>query len=221
VRRRELVDDALALARRSGDAPVRRFDDAWLLAADVALQGRQVGLPDTERLVGTLRGAIVMLREDPPTPEAEAALEVLPRLLASQPRSLYEATAARLLVALGRPVEAGLELQRALPRVLAYAPACCDGRRVAEYRTLPAPRQSASVRPMSRGHGALGRCVDATGICRLGSACRPPRTGGTGTHLPGGHPAVGDTGRWPPRDRRAPRTARPSSRGDLSNGIVG
>jgi hypothetical protein len=110
----------MVVSRHAMLATIRgRFDDAWVLVADVALQGRQVGLPDTERLVGTLRGAIAMLREDPPTPEAEAALEVLRAFSRRSPGHLYEATAARLLVALGRPVEAGLELQRAMPRVLA------------------------------------------------------------------------------------------------------
>ena len=96
-----------------------QFDDALALIEQVAEQGRRVGLADTGRLVATVRGMIVMLREDPSAAEAVSGLDELRALARRHPGHLYESTAARLLVALGRVPEAGLELQRALPAVLA------------------------------------------------------------------------------------------------------
>jgi hypothetical protein len=96
-----------------------RFGDAQALAEQVAEQGRRVGLADTDRLVGTVWWAIVALRGNPPTAEAEAGLAELRAFSRRSPGHLYEATTARFLVALGRVAEAGLELERALPRVLA------------------------------------------------------------------------------------------------------
>jgi hypothetical protein len=110
----------MVVSRHAMLATIRgRFDEALRLIAQVAEQGRHVGLSDTERLVATLRGAVALLREEPPTPEAEAALEVLRAFARRSPGHLYEATAARLLVSLRRTPEAGLELQRSLPLVLA------------------------------------------------------------------------------------------------------
>ncbi|MDX6367002.1 MAG: hypothetical protein QOK30_2078 [Nocardioidaceae bacterium] len=110
----------IVVSRHAMLATIRgRFDDASRLVVQVAEQGRHVGLSDTERLVGTLRGAIALLRGGSPTQEAEAALEVLRAFARRHPGHLYEATAARLLISLGRTSEAGLELQRALPLVLA------------------------------------------------------------------------------------------------------
>ena len=106
-------------ARHAGGdpRPVRRCRSA--LIEQVAEQGRRAGLADTDRLVGTVRWAMVVLRGDPPAAGAEAGLEQLRAFSRRSPGHLYDATAARLLVALGRAAEAGLELQRALPGVLA------------------------------------------------------------------------------------------------------
>jgi hypothetical protein len=110
----------MVMSRHAMLAAVRgRFDDAQALIAQVAEEGRRVGLADTGRLVATVQGMIVMLREDPPAAEARTGLEELRALARRHPGHLYEATAARLLAALGRVPEAGLELQRALPAVLA------------------------------------------------------------------------------------------------------
>ncbi|GAA1310030.1 AAA family ATPase [Pseudonocardia xinjiangensis] len=95
------------------------FDEAQRLIDEVAEQGGRVGLADTDRLVITLRWAITLLRGDPPTAEDQAELERLRAFARRHPGHLYEATAARFLVSLGRTAEAGLELERALPRVLA------------------------------------------------------------------------------------------------------
>ena len=110
----------MVVSRHAMLAAIRgRFDDAQALIVRVAEEGRRVGLADTDRLVGTMQGAIAMLRGDPPTAEAETGLEELRAFSRRSPGHLYEATAARLLVALGRVGEAGLELERALPGVLA------------------------------------------------------------------------------------------------------
>ena len=110
----------MVVSRHAMLAAVRgRFDDAQALIAQVADQGRQVGLADTDRLVGTVQGSIAVLRGNPPTAEAKAGLGELHASARRSPGHLYEATAARLLVSVGRMAEAGLELQRALPGVLA------------------------------------------------------------------------------------------------------
>ena len=110
----------MVVSRHAMLAAVRgRFGDAQALIAQVADQGRRVGLADTDRLVGTVQGSIAMLRGDPPTAATEAGLEELHASARHSPGHLYEATAARLLVSVGRVAEAGLELQRALPGVLA------------------------------------------------------------------------------------------------------
>ena len=110
----------MVVSRYAMLAAVRgRFGDALALIAQVAEQGRRAGLADTDRLVATVRGMIVMLREDAPAAEAGTGLDDLRALARRQPGHLYESTVARLLVVLGRVPEAGLELQRALPAVVA------------------------------------------------------------------------------------------------------
>jgi hypothetical protein len=108
----------MATARHAMLATVRgRFADAGVLIGQVAEQGRQAALPDTGRLVGTLRGAIAMTRGDPSGLElAVAELRAFARRV---PGHFHDATVARVLLAAGRTAEADLELQRALPAVLA------------------------------------------------------------------------------------------------------
>jgi hypothetical protein len=95
-----------------------RFGDALALIDQVGEEGRRVGLADTGRLIATVRGMVAMLREDAPADAAGSGLEELRALARRHPGHLYEATAARLLIVLGRVPEASLELQRALPAVL-------------------------------------------------------------------------------------------------------
>jgi tetratricopeptide (TPR) repeat protein len=111
----------MVVSRHAMLAAVRgRFGAAQALIAQVADQGQRVGLADTGRLVGTVQGEMIaMLRGGPPAAEAEAGLAELYAAARRSPGHLYEATAARLLVFLGRLAEAALELQRALPGVLA------------------------------------------------------------------------------------------------------
>ncbi|MFI7610146.1 AAA family ATPase [Nonomuraea terrae] len=115
----ELAGDAeaavMVLARQSMLATVRgRFDTAAVLAEEVAVRGRRAGLADTERLVGSLRSAIDVMRGD-----VAAHVGVWQDLARRLPGHFFEATAARALAESGRGVEAGLELERLLPAVLA------------------------------------------------------------------------------------------------------
>ncbi|WP_146615760.1 ATP-binding protein [Nonomuraea aridisoli] len=105
----------MVLARQSMLATVRgRFDTAAALADEVAVRGRRAGLADTERLVGSLRSAIDVMRGDV-ADHVEEWQDLARRL----PGHFFEATAARALAESGRGVEAGLELERLLPAVLA------------------------------------------------------------------------------------------------------
>jgi tetratricopeptide (TPR) repeat protein len=115
----ELAGDAEAavvvLARQSMLATVRgRFDAAAALAAEVGVRGRRAGLADTDRLVASLYGRLAMMRGEP-----GSAGDALPALARRLPGHFFEATAARQLAGSGRDPEAGLELERLLPAVLA------------------------------------------------------------------------------------------------------
>lgn len=93
-----------------------RFDDGTRLAWEVNALGRRAAIADTERLVGTLLGAIGMQRD---LSTAQLGLDMLRAASVRMPGHLFEATAARILLALGRVGEAGLELQRVLSPALA------------------------------------------------------------------------------------------------------
>ena len=145
----ELAGDAEAavvvLARQSMLATVRgRFDAAGALAAQVAVQARRVGLADADRLVGTLRAAIAAQRG-----EFASLVDPLQDLARRLPGHFFEANAARALAESGRGTEAGLELARILPAVLARAGAgprwlavVADLAIVAARGDQPAPAQA-------------------------------------------------------------------------------
>ena len=68
----------MVVSRHAMLAAVRgRFGDAQALIAQVADQGRRVGLADTGRSSAPCRGRFAMLRGDPPAAEAEAGMEEL------------------------------------------------------------------------------------------------------------------------------------------------
>jgi tetratricopeptide (TPR) repeat protein len=96
-----------------------RFDDAQRLIDHVAEQGTRIRLADTPWLVGSLRAALGGLRGDPPI--GEPGMEQLRAAARTNPGHLYEATTARALLSAGRTAEAAMELERALPLVLAGA----------------------------------------------------------------------------------------------------
>jgi hypothetical protein len=115
----ELAGDAetavVVLARQAMLATVRgRFDVAASLAAEVAVRGRRAGITDTDRLAGSLRGSLAAMRG-----EYASLVDPWQDLARRLPGHFFEATAARALAESGRDVEAGLELERLLPAVLA------------------------------------------------------------------------------------------------------
>ncbi|GIJ49163.1 hypothetical protein Val02_60490 [Virgisporangium aliadipatigenens] len=111
----DLEAAVVVLSRQAMLATVRgRFAEAHALTDEVATRGRRIGLPDTERLVASLRGRIALLRGN-----AGAEAEQLGTMARRMPGHFYEAALARALLVSGRPVEAGLELERLLPAVLA------------------------------------------------------------------------------------------------------
>jgi tetratricopeptide (TPR) repeat protein len=107
----------IALSRHAMLAALRgRFPAVLALADQVEDQGRRVGLPDLDRLVAAVRGAV--LREQAGRHEVETALETIYLVARRLPGHLYESTAARILSQLGRRDEAAAELQRLLPQAL-------------------------------------------------------------------------------------------------------
>lgn len=107
----------MATARHAMLATLRgRFDEAGRLIADVAEQGRRVGLADTDRLVAALHGEIAFYRGPAGAPFTVDQMLALARRL---PGHFMEATAAAWLVMVGRGQEASAEMERLLPAVLA------------------------------------------------------------------------------------------------------
>jgi tetratricopeptide (TPR) repeat protein len=107
----------MATARHAMLASLRgRFYDAARLAEEVAAEGRRVGLPDTERLVGSLLGEIAFYRGPAGAPATVDQLRALARRL---PGHYIEATVAAWLALTGRVGDAQAEMARVLPAVLA------------------------------------------------------------------------------------------------------
>jgi hypothetical protein len=108
----------MATARHAVLAALRgRFSDAHDLIEQVSQEGQKVGLADTRSLVGTMRGAIAGMRGDSTISQAD--VQELRRASRRIPGHLSEATIARVLLAAGDAAQAALELERALPLVLA------------------------------------------------------------------------------------------------------
>jgi hypothetical protein len=117
----ELAGDAagavMATARHAMLVILRgRFDQASALIKDVHASGHRAGVPDTDLLTETLHGAISMERD--PVTEGPRAAEVLLAAARHRPGHYFEATAALVLLGIGREAEARSELDRVLPRVL-------------------------------------------------------------------------------------------------------
>ncbi len=108
----------IAVSRHAVLANLRgRFDTAALLTDEVAEMAARIKLPDAERLVGSLRSAAIIEKgTEAQWVDAEATVARVARAL---PGHLYEATRARILLALGRTQEAAAELDRLLPWALA------------------------------------------------------------------------------------------------------
>ncbi len=105
----------MATARHAMLACFRgRFEDAARLAGEVAAEGQRVGLPDTERLVGSLHGEIAFYRGT----DATYPVDQLRALARRLPGHYMEALAAVWLALTGRTSEARAEMARVLPAVL-------------------------------------------------------------------------------------------------------
>ena len=147
-----------------------RFDDASQLIEEVARGARRARMADTEAITRTLTGAVAAERG--PGTGRESRVEELLTAARRQPGHLFEATAARTLVSLGRDAEAGAELDRLLCRALAgsvpagwgrwpiwrsWRPVCAtaDGRRARATRIQQGEPDRAGG--WSSSHGPFGR----------------------------------------------------------------
>lgn len=110
-------DIVMALSRQAMLATLRgRFDDVSRLVSEFAPLGIRYGVPDTQRLAGTVLGVVAAeLGDHARLSEGATALSAGARRF---PGHFFEATAAGLLVLLGRLDEAAAELHRLLPAVL-------------------------------------------------------------------------------------------------------
>ena len=116
----------LATARHSMLATLRgRFEEALRLAREVEREARRLGRPDAEAITGTLMAQVAMElggSSELGAPGSQWWEQVPDRALVwahERPGHLFEATAARLLVAHGRLDEAAAELEGSLTRALA------------------------------------------------------------------------------------------------------
>lgn len=108
----------MALSRHAMLATVRgRFGAALDIADRVEQQAGDIGLPDARRLVAALRGAV--LAEQGDQRSGESAVEAINEVARRLPGHWFEATAIRIMAALGRGPEVAADLQRIVPRVLA------------------------------------------------------------------------------------------------------
>lgn len=116
----------LAAARHSMLATLRgRFEEALRLAREVEREARRLGRPDAEAITGTLMAQVALElggSSELGAPGSQWWEQVPDRALVwahERPGHLFEATAARLLVAHGRLDEAAAELEGSLTRALA------------------------------------------------------------------------------------------------------
>jgi tetratricopeptide (TPR) repeat protein len=121
-RQAEAAGDAeaavMAKARHGMLAALRgRYDEASRLAGEVLQKARRVRLPDADNLAGTVQAMVLKDRGD--RAAAADGVETMLRIARQSPGHFHDATAAMILAWAGRHTEAGVELERALPRVLA------------------------------------------------------------------------------------------------------
>jgi tetratricopeptide (TPR) repeat protein len=95
-----------------------RFDQASQLTEEVKGSAKQIGMADADGISQTLALSIA-LELGTGGARWERAVDVLLARARERPGHLFEATAARVLVFLGRNDEAAAELERLLPRALA------------------------------------------------------------------------------------------------------
>lgn len=109
------ADIVMALSRQAMLAALRgRFADATRLVSEFVALGMRFGVPDTQRLAGTILGGMI---GDPA--RIADGVEIMTAMARRFPGHFFEATTAALLVEAGRLDEAAAELHRVLPAVLA------------------------------------------------------------------------------------------------------
>ena len=209
---------AMVTSRHAMLAVLRgQFDQATGLIDEVAAAGRRAGLVDTDRLVEALRGAIAA--ELGALADGDAAVERLQALARRLPGHFFEATAARILAGLGRITEAGVELERLLPRLLAgsgprWLGAVADlsvvaARHRRRGRRRRAVRRAAAV-PGTAGHLGRSQHGDRAGVPVSGPAGAPARPAGGRRRPPRPRAGLGGGDRGAARPR--PDPGRPGRR---------
>ena len=122
-------------SRRSLVAAIRgRFDEAARHADEAADAAAAAGMQDADRLVAALHGPVDRARGN--LQRFEAGEGFLNRLATTLPGHHFEATLAALLLDVGRPEAARVELARAMPSLSAstghrWLAAACEAARVA------------------------------------------------------------------------------------------
>ena len=204
-----------------------RFDQTTRLIDEVAAAGRRAGLVDTDRLVEALRGAVTA--ELGARADGDAAIERLLALSRRLPGHFFEATAARILAELGRTTEAGVELERLLPRLLAGSGprwlGCRGGPVGGGRRHREHDRRRRAVRRPAAVPGKVGRLGrsqhgDRAGEPLPGAAGAPARPAGGRRRAPGPRAGLGGGDRGAARPRPDPgrprgRVGARSGEGDL------
>lgn len=94
-----------------------RYEEADRLGDEVIQEGRRIGMADADAAGGSVKGMLVKERGDQAA--MVAAAERMLGYARQVPGHFHDATAAHILAGAGRRVEAGVELERVLPRVLA------------------------------------------------------------------------------------------------------
>jgi tetratricopeptide (TPR) repeat protein len=121
----ELIEDVASMGRRAGLADVEALTGtlAWSVLVE---QGTPPTAAGTRLLAGLATTGVLnktlglpVTAEQDTADVAEAAASYLLAAASRQPGHFFEATAARMLLWLGRDAEAGAELDRLLPRALA------------------------------------------------------------------------------------------------------
>src|SRR5215468_6946079 len=154
----ELIKEMAVLARRAGMADAEALTGS--LAWSVALE-RSTGTAEQSALMDlftggqpgpqTLAGTPGWAAQPGVGSPGEAAVKYLLAVASRQPGHLFEATAARMLVWLGRDAEAAAELERLLPRALASS----------GPRWLGAAADLAAVAAAAGNAGAAAQLYDA------------------------------------------------------------
>ncbi len=107
----------LVLSRRAMLAALRgRYEQALALAVEVGAIGDAAGVPDTQRLVGTITGCVAA--DCGTVGQLDDGIAAFLGFALRFPGHFYEATAAMLLAQAGRADQASAELERVAPSLI-------------------------------------------------------------------------------------------------------